>query len=54
MTTYDHINELRAELAASVDQAEFKQTAAELAAAEARLAEEEAAFDSLVSAEPPH
>jgi hypothetical protein len=54
MTTYDHINELRAELAASIDHAERQQIAAELAAAEAKLAEEEAAFDALVSAEPPH
>jgi hypothetical protein len=54
MTTYDHINELRAELAASIDQAERQQIAAELAAAEAKIAEEEASFDALVSAEPPH
>lgn len=54
MTTYDHINELRAELAASIDQAERQQIAAELATAEGQLAEEEAAFDALVSAEPPH
>jgi hypothetical protein len=53
MTTYDHINELRAELAASIDQAERQQIAAELAAAEVKLAEEEAAFDALISAEPP-
>lgn len=37
MTTYDHINELRAELAAAIDQAERQQIAAELAAAEAKL-----------------
>ena len=48
MTTYDHINELRAELAASFDQAERQQIAAELAAAEAKLAEEEAAFKALM------
>lgn len=54
MTTYDHINELRAELAASIDQAERQQIAAELAAAEAKLADEEAAFDALISAEPLH
>ena len=35
MTTYDHINELRAELAASIDQVERQQIASELAAAEA-------------------
>lgn len=54
MTTYDHINELRAELAASINQAERQQISAELAAAEAKLAAEEAAFDALISAEPPH
>jgi hypothetical protein len=54
MTTYDHINELRAELAASIDQAERREIAAELATAEAKLAEEEAAFDALISAGPPH
>ncbi|WP_193603363.1 hypothetical protein [Agrobacterium sp. MS2] len=54
MTTYDHINELRAELAAAIDQAERQQIAAELAAAEAKLDEEEAAFDALISAEPRH
>lgn len=54
MTTYDHINELRAELAASIDQAERQQIAAELVAAKAELAEEEAAFDALISTELPH
>ena len=54
MTTYDHINELRAELAASINQAERHQIAAELAAAEAKLAEEEAEFEALISAEPPY
>lgn len=54
MTTYDHINELRAELAASIDQAERQQIAAELASAEAKLAEEDAAFEALISDEPPH
>jgi hypothetical protein len=44
MTTYDHIQELRAELAASIDQAERQQIAAELAAAEVKLAEEEGRF----------
>ena len=51
MTTYDHIQELRAELAASIDQAERQQIAAELEAAIAKNAEEEAAFDALMSAE---
>ena len=54
MTTYDHINELRAELAASIDQAERQQIAAELASAEVKLAEEDAAFEALISDEPPH
>jgi len=54
MTTYDHINELRAELAASIDQAERQQIAAELASAEAKLAEEDAALEVLISDEPPH
>jgi len=54
MTTYDHINELRAELAATIDQAERQQIAAELATAEAKLAGEEAAFEALISNEPPH
>ncbi|WP_427928500.1 hypothetical protein [Agrobacterium cavarae] len=53
MTTYHHINELRAELAASIDQAERQQIAAELASAEAKLAEEDAAFEALISDEPP-
>lgn len=54
MTTYDHINELRAELAASIDQTERQQIAAELATAEAQLAEEDAAFEALISDKPPH
>ncbi|MGI2036278.1 hypothetical protein ACRQ1B_28285 [Rhizobium panacihumi] len=54
MTTYDHIQELRAELKAVFDQAERRQIAAELAMAEANLAEEEAAFEASVAAEPPH
>ncbi len=43
MTTYDHIQELRAEFAASIDKAERREIAAEIATAEAKLAEEEAA-----------
>lgn len=54
MTTYDHINELRAELAASIDHAERQQIAAELGSAEAKLAEEDAAFEALINDEPPH
>ncbi|CUX72198.1 MULTISPECIES: hypothetical protein [Agrobacterium] len=54
MTTYDHIQELRAELTASIDQAERREIAAEIARAEAKLAEEEAAFEALIAAEPPH
>lgn len=54
MTAYDHIQELRAELAASNDQAERQQIAAELATAQAERAQEEAAFEALISAEPPH
>ncbi|NSZ10118.1 MULTISPECIES: hypothetical protein [Agrobacterium] len=54
MTTYDHIQELRLELSAVLDQAERRQIAAELATAEAKLAEEEAAFEAQIVAEPPH
>jgi hypothetical protein len=54
MTTYDHIQELRTELIAVVDQAERRQIAAELAMAEAKLAEEEAAFGASIAAEPPN
>jgi hypothetical protein len=41
MTTYDHIQELRAELAATIDQAERQQIGSELEAAQAKLAQEE-------------
>ncbi len=54
MTTYDHIQELRAEYAVSIDQAERLEIAAELVSVEAKLAEEEAALDELLAAEPPH
>lgn len=54
MTTYDHIQELRAELAVSMDAGERQQIAAELEQAMVKLAAEEAAFDALFSAEPPH
>ncbi|MBX4911663.1 MULTISPECIES: hypothetical protein [Rhizobium] len=53
MTTYDHIQELRAELAASIDAGERQQIAAELERAIAQHQQEEAAFDALISADPP-
>lgn len=53
MTTYDHIQELRAELRNAMHQDERREIAAELATAEARLAEEEAAFEARMAAEPP-
>ncbi|WP_192925749.1 hypothetical protein [Sinorhizobium meliloti] len=54
MTTYDEIQELRAELAASVDAGERQQIAAELERAVAQHQQEEAAFDALTSVfEPP-
>ena len=54
MTTYDHIQELRAELAASLDAGERQQIAAELEQAMVQHAEEEAVIDALFSAKPPH
>jgi hypothetical protein len=54
MTTYDHIQELRAELAASIDAGERQEIAAELEQAIVQHQQEEAAFDALISAEPPH
>ncbi len=54
MTTYEHIEELRAELAASIDAGERQQIAAELERAVAQREQEEAAFDALISVEPPH
>lgn len=54
MATYDHIQELRAELAASMDAGERQQIAAELERAIAEHRQEDAAFDALISAEPPH
>lgn len=53
MTIEQHIEELRAELSAVLDQAERRQIIAELATAEAKLAEEEAAFEARIEAEPP-
>lgn len=53
MTTYDHIQELRAELAASIDAGERRQIAAELERAIAQHQLEEAAFDALIRADPP-
>ncbi|WP_208180185.1 hypothetical protein [Sinorhizobium medicae] len=54
MTTYDEIQELRAELAASFDAGERQQIAAELERAVAQHEQEEAAFDALISVEPPY
>ncbi|MGH0264802.1 hypothetical protein NKY45_25610 [Sinorhizobium meliloti] len=54
MTTYEHIEELRAELAASIDAGERQQIAAKLERAVAQHQQEEAAFDALISVEPPH
>ncbi|MGI2033788.1 hypothetical protein ACRQ1B_15460 [Rhizobium panacihumi] len=54
MTTYDHIQELKAEYAAVLDHAERREIAAEIATAEAKLAEKEAAFEALIADEPPH
>lgn len=53
MTTYDHVQELQAELAAVSEVGERQQIAAELEEAMVQLAEEEAAFDVLLGAEPP-
>ncbi|WP_164476211.1 hypothetical protein [Sinorhizobium glycinis] len=53
MTTYEHIEELRAELAASIDAGERQLIAAELERAVALHQQEEAAFDALISVEPP-
>ncbi|WP_163001472.1 hypothetical protein [Pannonibacter phragmitetus] len=54
MTTYDHVQELRAELAATTDAGERATIAAELELARAKLAEEEAAFDAaFLGIEPP-
>ncbi|MFQ6242711.1 hypothetical protein [Sinorhizobium meliloti] len=54
MTTYDEIQELRAELAASIDAGERQQIAAELERAVAQHQQEKAAFDALISVGPPH
>ncbi|APG93093.1 invasion plasmid antigen / internalin (plasmid) [Sinorhizobium americanum] len=54
MTIYEHIEELRAELAASIDAGERQQIAAELERAVTQHQQEEAAFDALISVEPPH
>lgn len=53
MTTYDHIQELRAELRNAVYQDERQWILKELAAAERQLAEEEAAYEAIAAAEPP-
>ena len=52
MTAYDHIQELRAELAVSLDAGERRQIEAELVAVMQQHAADEAAFDALMSAEP--
>lgn len=54
MTTYDHIQELKAEHAVVLDHAERREIEVEIAMAEAKLAEVEAAFEALIDAEPPH
>lgn len=54
MTTYDHIQELKAEHAVVIDHAERREIEVEIATAKAKLAEEEAAFQALIADEPPH
>ncbi|WP_318862137.1 hypothetical protein [Sinorhizobium meliloti] len=51
---FQRIQELRAELAASIDAGERQQIAAERERAVAQHQQEEAAFDALISVEPPH
>lgn len=53
MTTYDHIQELRAELAEAIDAGEREKIAAELQRAIEQHEKEEATFDALISDEPP-
>lgn len=53
MTTYDHIQQLRAELRNAVYQDDCQWILKELSEAEAQLAEEEAAFDAQLNAKPP-
>lgn len=53
MLLEQHIEELRAELRNAVYQDERQLLLNELAAAEVQRAEEEAAYDAMVSSEPP-
>ena len=53
MTAYDYIQELRAELAVSLDAAERRQIEAELDLAQAELTVAIAELDGRVDAEPP-
>ncbi|WP_164470482.1 MULTISPECIES: hypothetical protein [unclassified Aureimonas] len=50
MALYNHIEELKAELAGCIDRRERAQIAAELTAAQAELAKREAAFDVWLAA----
>lgn len=54
MNLYDHIQELRAELANCVDWDERLKIEAELAGARAELAYVEAHLDEFLEEEPPH
>ncbi|WP_312405452.1 hypothetical protein [Rhizobium sp.] len=54
MNIYDHIQELRAELANCADWDERLQIEADLAGAQQELAFAEAEFDALFADEPPH
>lgn len=49
-----HLEQLRAELRNAYDAEERRKIEAELATAEAKLAQNEAAFEALIGAEPPH
>ncbi len=50
MTTYDHINDLRAELAASIDKAEHQQIAARAGVGRSEaLAKRMLLFEALIS-----
>lgn len=49
-----HLEQLRAELRNAYDAKERRKIEAELATTEAKLAQEEVAFEALISAEPPH
>lgn len=49
-----HVEQLRAELRNAYDAKERRKIEAELATAEATLTQGRAAFEALISAEPPH